>query len=139
MILRHFRKRMRIGFNFWHSYCLNLYVAMRNLKLIGLIFLLCFSSVIKADNFSDNQNKGSLEATSIYPNPVSNGENLTIKGDKELERIEIINIVGKRVIEEKVSPTTVYELNINGFDKGIYLIKIHYTDNNSIIERIWVK
>ena len=32
-----------------------------------------------------------------------------------------------------------YNLNIKGLDKGIYLLKILYTDNTNIIKRIWVK
>jgi hypothetical protein len=113
---------------------------MRNYKYILLVFACCISFLqLKADNFSGKTDNTSGIETKIYPNPVVNGENITIKGVKDFEKIEVINIVGKEIFSEKLTPASVYEVNINGFDEGIYLLKIFYTDNTSIIKRFWVK
>lgn len=113
---------------------------MRNLKYILLIISVCFGSILlKAENFSEKTDDVSGKVAKIYPNPVANGEDLRIEGDKDFEKIEVINIVGIEVYTEKISPTTIFELNISGLDKGIYLLKILYTDNTSIIKRFWVK
>jgi hypothetical protein len=95
--------------------------------------------LIQAANFSERTDEVSVEAAKIYPNPVANGENIKIEGDKDFEKIEVINIVGIEVYTEKISPTMIFELNISGLDKGIYLLKILYSDNTSIIKRFWVK
>jgi hypothetical protein len=112
---------------------------MRNLIKIGFCLWFFFAIGAKAESLPAGNDKGMMATTKVYPNPISNGENLTIEGNKEIQRVEIINIVGKEVILEKVLPANRIELNINGLDKGVYFIKVYFTDNNSIIERIWVK
>ena len=112
---------------------------MRNIKFIGLL-LFCFTTtLLKAENFSNSTDNGTVIETKVFPNPVANGENLVIEGSSDFEKIEIINIVGKKVVSEEFTPATTYNLNIKGLDKGIYLLKILYTDNTNIIKRIWVK
>jgi hypothetical protein len=114
---------------------------MRDFKYILLIGAFCFSILqIKAENFSEKTDQVSaVETTKIFPNPVVNDEDITINAGKEFEKIVIINIVGSEVYHEKISPVMIHNVSIEGLDKGIYLMKILYTDNTSIIKRFWVK
>jgi hypothetical protein len=61
----------------------------------------------------------------IYPNP-SNGQ-FTVKWAKEFSEIEILNIYGKRIYNEKFnSPYTETQLDIRGEPSGMYLIRFRY-------------
>jgi Secretion system C-terminal sorting domain len=113
---------------------------MRDYKFILLVLSLFISFLqVKADNFSENTDEVSVSETKIYPNPVANGESITIKGIKEFSKIEVINIVGNKIYSVIIPESLTYKLNIEDLKDGIYLLKILHTDNTSIIKRFWVK
>lgn len=61
----------------------------------------------------------------IFPNPTA--ENLIIEGiTLEMERLEVLTISGKTVLEKSLTPTTnsSLKLNINQFSNGFYIIRI---------------
>lgn len=75
----------------------------------------------------------------LYPNPVIDG-NLTIKAEKEITKLQIVNIVGEKILSEKEpEPSTNVHLDLNNLKSGIYLIIISFADNTSNTKRIWVK
>lgn len=58
---------------------------------------------------------------SIYPNPASNVIN--IKTDLEFTKVELYDILGKRVLETGATN----QLNISSFKSGVYFVKLHST------------
>ena len=70
---------------------------------------------------------------SIYPNPVK--DNLTISTDRNIKEINIYNVIGINVYNEKVSvdscPLTI---DISSYNAGIYFIKVN-TDNGEFIKQ----
>ena len=71
-------------------------------------------------NLSTNQ-------TVIYPNPCK--DILNIKGNKEIELIEIYNVQGSCVLKKYLGYNVKsYSINIPDFSKGIYFIRILYKD-----------
>ncbi|MDB9961509.1 spondin domain-containing protein [Oceanihabitans sp.] len=68
-----------------------------------------------------------IENVKIYPNP-SQG-NVSISNAKDLETIEIYNILGRLVKRISVDQDTTLDLNLSNLSKGMYLIKV--TDLNA--------
>jgi hypothetical protein len=72
------------------------------------------SQVLSLDDFT-------IDTFNMYPNPASN--NLTIKSKFNIEKINIYNILGKKVLE--VSPNTNNtNIDISAFKKGLYLVQM---------------
>ncbi len=69
-------------------------------------------------------------SVSLYPNPTA--DMLTIETSHGLERVEIFNITGEKVLS-KVSPRSSIELE--GFAPGIYLVKIE-TDVGTDLKKV---
>ena len=64
----------------------------------------------------------------VYPNPTSN--KLTIKTSYDVDKVELYNILGKKVIE-----STNLELNLNPLSDGVYILQI-YSGETKLIKRI---
>jgi hypothetical protein len=61
----------------------------------------------------------------IYPNPVLNGDRLTIKfGSNIAAKLEIYNVTGKLVLSDVVNNDHSKEVNTNALYNGIYMLKI---------------
>ena len=70
-----------------------------------------------------------LIETLIYPNPVIN--ELKINSKEEIQKIEIYNLLGKKVLEKGNSSF----INLTGLKSNIYIVKI-YSNTKSIMKRI---
>uniref|UniRef100_UPI00404AB95C T9SS type A sorting domain-containing protein n=1 Tax=Flavobacterium sp. TaxID=239 RepID=UPI00404AB95C len=63
----------------------------------------------------------SIEGLTIYPNPVSTGK-IYISSKSSLDKkIEIFDVLGKKVLETTI---TTKEVNVANLSPGIYIIKI---------------
>lgn len=72
----------------------------------------------------------------IYPNPVLNGDNLTIKFKFNLSaKLELYNVTGKLVLSDAISNQDKKEVNTNALANGIYMLKIS-TDNASTTRKV---
>lgn len=72
----------------------------------------------------------------LYPNPVN--EQLFIKSFETIAtNVEIYNAIGKRVLKQKYSSNNV-KLNLNGFVKGVYFVKIA-TEATTISRKVIVE
>lgn len=61
----------------------------------------------------------------IHPNPIK--DDLFIKSDKEIQKIEIYNLLGKLVIKKEKEKFN--QLNLNQLQTGVYLIRFYSGDN----------
>ncbi|WP_303318999.1 T9SS type A sorting domain-containing protein [Flavivirga abyssicola] len=69
----------------------------------------------------------------VYPNPVFNQLNVSLRNDVELESIVLYNVLGKEV---KTSNTTT--IDVSYLSSGLYLAKIN-TTNGSITKKVTVE
>ncbi|GAA3605273.1 family 16 glycosylhydrolase [Flavivirga amylovorans] len=77
-----------------------------------------------------NIGENSKQEFKIYPNPIS--DIINIKEIRDIDKIEIYNLIGNLVIgKEKPNHT----INISNINSGIYLLKI-YSDNDVTIKKI---
>jgi hypothetical protein len=108
----------------------------RYIIIIGWILLGTLAA--KSENyFIGFDNKSEVNVV-LYPNPVTNA-NVTINSEKEIQRIEVLNILGEQILSQKPIPSTSIKLEFNNLKSGIYIVKITFTDNTSSAKRLWVK
>ena len=68
---------------------------------------------------------------SIYPNPIK--DDLFIKSDKEIQKVEIYNLLGKLVIKKEKERFN--QINLSQLQTGVYLIRF-YSEGNIISKKI---
>lgn len=91
--------------------------------IIILIFSFSSFSVFAQDG--KRQEQPSIEGLTIYPNPANTGKiYITSKSNLE-KKIEIFDVLGKKVIETTV---TNKEVNVSALSSGVYIIKIKEND-----------
>ena len=70
----------------------------------------------------------------VYPNPANAGEVITITANSNIENIEIINILGERVLT-----TTSTKINTSHISKGTYIILINLSDGRVTENKIIIE
>ncbi len=66
-----------------------------------------------------------LGMISLYPNPTSDMLNIVVPDNYELSgNVVIYNAVGQQVYSSTIANTTLYSVNVSGFNSGVYFIKI---------------
>lgn len=71
----------------------------------------------------------------MYPNPVSNI--LTVSSADIISYLEVIDIVGKKVMELELNDKTA-QINVNELNNGIYFVRMH-TEKGLTTQKIQVK
>ena len=61
----------------------------------------------------------------LYPNPSANEINLEFKEYLSELKIEIIDVRGRLMFENKAEATSLEKINISTFPQGVYFIRIH--------------
>jgi hypothetical protein len=112
---------------------------MKFFKYILFSVLISFTAfTLKASDYSQSVAERSMEFN-LFPNPIDNGDVLNIIAEKEIERVEVLNIVGELMRIENINETNRAKLNIDELKEGIYLVKIIFVDKTSSTKRLWVK
>jgi uncharacterized protein YjdB len=73
----------------------------------------------------------------VYPNPSNGLFELTLPGTTNGSTFEVFDILGSRVASGVISGNHT-QVNLAGFDKGIYLLRV-YSDNQNVSMKITVK
>jgi hypothetical protein len=71
----------------------------------------------------------------VYPNPAR--DVLNIKSTDNITHVTMMNNVGQVVLNKKVADDNVLELNVAGFEPGLYMIKIETADD-LVIEKVLI-
>ena len=77
----------------------------------------------------------------IYPNPLT-GDKFIVKSESgSIKKVEIVNVIGKVINRTENESFELRELQIyiGKCEKGMYLVKITFGDNKSIIKKLLVK
>lgn len=75
---------------------------------------------------------------SFYPNPASNELNIEVKNYTEELEVQIFNIIGNLVYNEKTNMNNNHKISLVQLESGIYFVKIIYGINH-ITKKILVK
>ena len=109
----------------YYLYTLVMLSMVKNYTHIIYLFFVLFSfSTFAQENkfFGASKNQEpTIEGLSIYPNPVNNGKiYITTKSSMD-KKVEIYNVIGKKVLDMVV---TSKEVSISNLEAGVYIIKI---------------
>lgn len=80
--------------------------------------------------------KSLADQISVYPNPVSNG-NFTIKGIDNIKNIELVNLLGEKVVGFNNLNQSTLNVQVN-VPEGIYILNIS-DGERSVIKKIVIK
>lgn len=81
-----------------------------------------------------------LQNVDIYPNPLKQNQNLFIKHDGiNIERIEVIDILGKSIQFKSNNSQQITEISFNTISKGIYFISLTDSQGNSIQRKFIIR
>ena len=93
------------------------------------ILLILFSFGLQAQesksSIATKSQEPTIEGLTIYPNPVNSGKiYITTKSSLD-KKVEIFNVLGKKVLETVI---TSKEVNVSNLSAGVYIIKIKEGD-----------
>ena len=75
----------------------------------------------------------------VFPNPMTEGI-LNLKTEAQMLSVQILNITGKIVYNQEYQPGTYSAvLELSKLEKGIYLIRINFSDKDVHTEKLMVK
>ncbi len=78
-------------------------------------------------------------ALTIYPNPVTE-QRFFIQSHLPVKAVKIFSVIGQPVYNQQFSsPRQETEVFTGQLGRGIYMVKVIYADNNSVVQRILVK
>lgn len=72
---------------------------------------------------------------SVFPNPTKNILNISNSMDASIENIELIDINGRSIINNKVANTTETQINISDIAQGVYMLRI-VSDRGTLVKKI---
>lgn len=67
----------------------------------------------------------------IYPNPTNGILNITT--DKEIQKISLFDVLGKQIMDVTFNASTI---NMSDIKSGVYVLKAHFKDGDTIIKKI---
>ncbi|KIA90616.1 T9SS type A sorting domain-containing protein [Kaistella jeonii] len=70
----------------------------------------------------------------VYPNPVKDVLNFKLANNLKVESIELFDMTGKKVIT--VNSKATQGVNVAGFAKGTYILKVKGSDGNVYIQKV---
>lgn len=102
---------------------------MRKKYYYIFIVLILFSFGLQAQesksSIATKSQEPTIEGLTIYPNPVNSGKiYITTKSSLD-KKVEIFNVLGKKVLETVI---TSKEVNVSNLAAGVYIIKIKESD-----------
>ena len=101
----------------------------KNYIYIFLLLSFLFSYSLQAQenksSIATKTQEPTIEGLTIYPNPVNSGKiYITTKSSLD-KKVEIFNVLGKKVLETVI---TSKEVNVSNLAAGVYIIKIKEGD-----------
>ncbi len=105
------------------------HITMRMIKKYFYTILI-FSVLFAFEGYSqvNKSQEPTIEGLTIYPNPVNSGKIYITSKSSLDKKVEIFDVLGKKVLE---TTTSNKEVNISNLTAGIYIIKIKEGDNSA--------
>ena len=82
------------------------------------------------DGVDENNNDESL---SVYPNPVA--DRLVVNGH-DMRQVELVNIMGQRVLVGVVGNDENVELSLVGLPSGVYLLRVLMDNGSTVVKKV---
>ena len=114
---------------------------IRNISVLLIIFVFTIINSVSAQStkldFSMQFQNSNQNQAVIYPNPIQSPV-FKIKSNSFITHVEVVNMVGKQLFVQDFNSFSDKELTIQlpNCDKGIYLVKITFDNNETIIKKL---
>jgi hypothetical protein len=96
-----------------------------NIFLLTILFSFGLQAQENKSAIATKTQEPTIEGLTIYPNPVNSGKiYITTKSSLD-KKVEIFNVLGKKVLESVI---TSKEVNVSNLAAGVYIIKIKEGD-----------
>lgn len=86
-------------------------------------------SPMLSTSINENTIKQNISGFSIFPNPANESINISLSGNYNMNKIEIIDIQGKVVISKNPENNSA-TINIENLKNGLYFVKVYTADYN---------
>ncbi|MBL7885423.1 MAG: T9SS type A sorting domain-containing protein [Flavobacterium sp.] len=104
-----------------------------NPAIVTNTFTTEFTSTLVVDQFGDN-------TFMVYPNPASSNVTIVLQSSTEkIENITIVDIMGKIVATSSNINSNQYQLNVEAFSKGMYMIEISTNEGSKATKKLVIK
>ncbi|MDA0682738.1 MAG: T9SS type A sorting domain-containing protein, partial [Bacteroidetes bacterium] len=70
----------------------------------------------------------------MYPNPANQGNIVSINTNTNIERIDVVNILGEKVLTQESN-----KINTSNLARGTYLINIRFTDGRTVDNKLVIE
>jgi hypothetical protein len=70
----------------------------------------------------------------MYPNPANQGNIVSINTNTNIERIDVVNILGEKVLTQESN-----KINTSNLARGTYLINIRFTDGRTVNNKLVIE
>jgi len=112
--------------------------------IVSFLFVIASFSFAKSQNvdldFSMQLQNSKVHDALIYPNPVIDYK-FKVKSEQIVSSVEVINVIGKHIFKQtnELFSTNDVFINLDFCEKGMYLVKITFDDEEYIIKKLLVK
>jgi hypothetical protein len=73
----------------------------------------------------------------LYPNPTT-GELLVVSGKWLIEGVEVFDIYGRKLLEQKLTLTVLLSYDLTVLQPGIYFVRVSFEGGNYVVKRVVV-
>lgn len=126
--------------DYGHDTCLNTFTPNQTTRMRTVLDVATRRTTLKTSDVCSppaSTDKFGLGMISLYPNPTSDVLNLVMPDNYELSgNITVYNTVGQTIYSAFVSDTNMYSIDVSGFAKGVYLVKINKENQSKTIQFI---
>lgn len=91
-----------------------------------------YSLIVTGFSPTLSQDKFSVDALHVYPNPVNDVLNFDITGNLTLDKVEIYDTIGKKILTSDIYDNSV---NISHLTAGVYFVRV-YADDSQVTKKI---
>jgi hypothetical protein len=92
-----------------------------------------------SESYYSGSDSKSEAIVDLFPNPASTSATITISAEKEINKIQLLNILGEQILVEDTEPSTSVNFDLGQLKNGIYIVKVTFSDKTSSTKRLWVK
>lgn len=108
---------------------------------ILLLAQLSFGQTELWDKNTQTEINDSKPKVLLYPNPLV-GNDFKVKSTEQPTKIVVINAIGQTVFAEEnidYSFDANYDVNLEQPEKGLYLVRVDYSNKKSVVKKLLVK
>ena len=81
-------------------------------------------SLMTVEDYALKANKKSANSLKVYPNPVNESNELTVRIEAKNEKVAVYNVNGQKLME-KMADGNIARFNVSNLVKGVYVIKLN--------------